>query len=172
MISSEMTKALNGQINFELYSTYLYLSFSSYCSFVGLKGAANWFSIQVQEEMTHVQRMYKYVVSTGAHVVLTAIEEPPVEFKSLTHMFEETLKHERLVTGRINDLVNRTIEEKDHATEVLLQWFVSEQVEEEEAAKDVLDKLKLAGEDGSGLLLIDTELGARVFVPPPDLAQA
>ena len=172
MISKKMTEALNKQINAELYSAYLYLSMSSCSSFTGLKGAANWFFVQAQEEMTHAQRMYNYVNSMGEHVVLAAIEQPAVDFESLTHMFEETLGHEKKVTAMINDLVNMAVEEKDHASEVFLQWFVSEQVEEEESANDALAKLKLAGGDGSGLLMIDAELGARVFVMPPDLAKA
>ena len=172
MISKEMAEALNKQINAELYSSYLYLSMSSCSSFTGLKGAASWFFVQAQEEMTHAQRMYNYVNSTGGRVVLAAIEQPQVEFDSLAHMFEETLGHEKKVTAMINDLVNMAVEEKDHASEVFLQWFVTEQVEEEESAGDVLARLKLAGGDGSGLLMIDAELGARVFTPPPDLVKA
>lgn len=169
MLSKKMIKALNKQVNSELYSSYLYFSMSSYSSFIGLKGAAHWFFVQVQEELTHVQRFYNYVASLGEHLVPAAIEQPPVEFKSLLHMIEETLKHEKLVTARINDLMNLAIEEKDRATEVFLQWFVSEQVEEEDTVKSVLDKLKLAGDDGAGLLMIDNELGARMFTPPAGL---
>lgn len=172
MISKKMTDALNKQINAELYSSYLYLSMSAWASFNGLKGTANWMFIQAREEMTHAWRFYNYINGQGQHAVLSAIAGPDTEFKSLKHVFEETLAHEKKVTAMINNLADLADKEKDHATEVVLQWFISEQVEEEGNAKDILDKLKLAGGDGSGLFMIDNELGARMFVMPPDLAGA
>ena len=170
MISNKMTQELNKQINAELYSAYLYMAMSSYSSFIGLKGSAKWFFVQSREEMTHALRLYYYVISVGSHAVLGEIIKPQTTYKSLTNMFEETLAHEKKVTAMINNLVNLAVDEKDHATQVYLQWFVNEQVEEEANAKDILDKLKLAGEDGSGLFMIDNELGTRGFVFPPDLA--
>ncbi|MFC1498017.1 ferritin [Verrucomicrobiota bacterium] len=171
MISKKMTEALNNQITAELYSSYLYMAMSSYSSFIGLKGAASWYHVQAQEEMTHALRLYNYVNSVGEHAVLGAIDKPQAEYKSLMHMFEETLKHEKKVTSMINDLVNLAAEENDHATEIFLQWFVNEQVEEEENVNEVLSRLKLAGEDGGGLFMVDNELAARVFTFPPDLVK-
>jgi ferritin len=165
MLNKKMTDALNGQINKELYSSYLYLSLSSYASQLGLKGTANWFMIQAQEEMTHAMRFYAYVTNHGAHAVLKAIAEPPAKFKNVVEMFEKTLEHEQFVTKSINDLATLARKESDHATEIMLQWFVTEQIEEEGNVHDILAQLKLAGE-GSGLFMIDRELATRVFVPP------
>ncbi|MBA4386527.1 MAG: ferritin [Verrucomicrobia bacterium] len=169
MASKKIVDALNSQINAESYSAYLYLAMSAWASVAGLKGAANWYFVQAQEEMTHAWRFYLYIQKLGQAVELQAIKQPPVEFKSLKHAFEETLKHEKYITSRINDLVNLARGEKDHATEVFLQWFVNEQVEEEENDMDILAKLKLAGSEGSGLFMVDAELAARMFVMPPDL---
>lgn len=166
MISEKMTSAINEQINAEIFSAYLYLSMSSYASFTGLKGAANWFYVQAKEEMTHAERLYNYVNSQGKRVVLTAIDAPQVEFASILDAFEVTLEHEKKVTALINNLVNLASDEKDHATEIYLQWFVTEQVEEEESAQEIIDRLKLAGETGAGLFMVDKELEARVFTPP------
>ena len=166
MISSKMTDAINGQVNAELYSAYLYQSMSAYSAYIGLKGAANWFDVQAQEEMVHARKLYDYVNSQGAHVVLAAIDEPPSEFKSLVDMLECTLEHEKKVTGLINDLVAVASAENDNATGIFLQWFVSEQVEEEESASDMLSRAKLAGDAGAGLFMIDNELAARIFTPP------
>ena len=171
MISEKMVAALNNQINAELYSAYLYLSMSSCASFKGLKGGAQWFFVQAQEEMMHAQRLYDYVNSVGAQVKLAAIDGPPTAFDSLKQMLEDTLAHEKKVTALINGLVDLAVEEKDHATEIFLQWFVTEQIEEEESANDILSQLKLAGDEGSGLFMIDRELGARVFTPPAAAAE-
>jgi len=165
-----MTVELNKQINEEVYSAYLYFAMSSYCSFTGLKGTANWFFVQAQEEMTHAWRFYNYINSQGQLVVLGTIQKPPSEFKSVHQMFEETLKHEQHITGRIDLLSDLAVKEKNHATGVFLQWFVTEQIEEEQNAADILAKLKMAGKDGSALLMIDNELAARTFVLAPDLA--
>ncbi|OGV66767.1 MAG: ferritin [Lentisphaerae bacterium RIFOXYC12_FULL_60_16] len=172
MISKKMTVTINQQINAELYSAYLYFAFSSYASHTGLTGTATWFWVQGQEEMTHAWRFYNYLNNVGEHAVLDAIAKPPATFKSMQHMFEETLKHERKVTALINNLVNLAVQEKDHASREMLQWFVKEQVEEEKNVTDILGKLKLAGPGNGALFLIDKELGARVFVMPLDLAGA
>jgi len=164
-----MVKEINRQINFELYSAYLYMSMSSMCQVMGLKGAAHWLVVQTQEEMTHAFRFYKYVVDQGEHAELAAIAAPPAKFKSLLQMFEEALAHEKLVTGRINNLVDLARKEKDHATEVMLQWFVTEQVEEEANASEIIANLKLAGNNTGGIFMIDKDLATRVFAPPPDL---
>ncbi|TFH13871.1 MAG: ferritin [Lentisphaerales bacterium] len=169
MITKQITDLLNQQVNAELYSAYLYLSMSSYASSAGLKGTANWFFVQSQEEMTHAWRIYNYVTSRSQHVILESIDGPPVAFESPTALFEGALEHERKVTAMINNLSNEAVTAKDHATQVFLQWFVTEQIEEEENVSDVLAKMKLCGEGSGGLLLIDNELATRVFVPPPDL---
>jgi len=139
---------------------------SAHASYRELKGAANWFFVQAREEMIHVQKFYDYINSQGEQVILLAVEKPPAEFKSLLDLFERTLSHEQKVTGLIGDLVTLVREEKDHATEMFLQWFVSEQVEEEESVRDILYRVKLAGDGGAGLFVIDRELATRTFVPP------
>jgi ferritin len=166
MLSEKMEAALNEQINKEIYSAYLYLAMSAYCTHIGLKGFANWFMVQYQEEMTHALKFYDYINDQGGQVKLMAIEQPQTEFKSPLDMFEKTLTHEQFVTKCINDLVDLAIAEKDHATNIFLQWYVTEQIEEEGNDNDILAKLKLVGEDGNGLFMLDKELTMRVFTPP------
>ena len=166
MLSEKMMDALNGQINKEIYSAYLYLSMSAYSTFIGLKGFANWFMVQYQEEMTHAMKIYDYINDQGGQVKLLVIEQPPTEFGSPLEMFEKTLEHEKFVTKRINDLVDLAIKEKDHASNIFLQWFVTEQIEEEANDNEIISKLKLVGKEGNGLFMIDKELAARVFTPP------
>ncbi|MBP2030499.1 ferritin [Methanohalophilus levihalophilus] len=166
MLSEKMTEALNGQINKEIYSAYLYMAMSAHSTYTGLDGFANWFMVQYQEEMTHAMRIYNYLKDQGARIELQAIEQPPVEFGTPLDMFEKTLAHEQFVTKSINDLVTLANEEKDYATSIFLQWFITEQIEEESNDNEIIGKLKLAGEDGNGLFMIDKELGTRVFVPP------
>lgn len=161
-----MTAAINEQMNREFYSAYLYLAMSAYSVHIGLKGAANWFYVQYQEEMVHFDKLYHYVLNQGEPVELKAVKNPPSEFKSLLDMFEQTLKHERYITKSIHDLIDLAIDEKDRATEVFLQWYVTEQVEEEANDNDVLARLHLAGKDGNGLFMVDQELATRVFMPP------
>lgn len=170
MLSKKMIDAINEQINWEIFSGYLYLGMSSYASSEGYMGIANWFSIQVKEELSHAQLMYDYVNQQGGRVMLKEIKKPEQKFKSAKELFELTLEHEKIVTGRINDLLDLARKEKDHASEIFLQWFVTEQVEEEANATDILSKFKIMGTDGSGLYLIDAELAKRVFNPPQALA--
>jgi len=167
MISETMAEALNKQVNAEWYSAYLYQSMSAYATAEGLNGAANWLSCQAKEEMMHGMKIYDYLNSVGARVVLTAIDQPPTDFESVRDIFEQTLAHEQKVTALINGLANLARDERDHATEIFLQWFVTEQIEEEENANDILSNLKLAGNEGGGLFMIDKELATRVFTPPP-----
>ncbi|UCE20402.1 MAG: ferritin [Gemmatimonadota bacterium] len=165
MLSKKMVKALNEQINKEIYSAYLYMSMSSYSDSIGLKGFANWFMVQYQEEMEHAMRFYNYVQEQGEQVTLMAIDQPETKFASPLALFEKTLEHEKYVTKRINTLVDQAMKENDHATRIFLQWFVTEQVEEEANASDIIGKLKLVGKDSSGLLMVDQELAARTFTP-------
>ena len=166
MLSAKMSEALNGQLNKEIYSAYLYLSMSAYSTYIGLKGFANWFMVQYQEESVHAMKIYDYINSQGGQVKLLAVAQPPAEFKSPLDMFEKTLEHERFVTKCINDLVDLAIKGKDHATNIFLQWFVTEQIEEEANDNEIISKLKLVGDKGDALLMIDRELAARVFTPP------
>jgi len=165
MLTKKMVGALNKQINNEMYSAHLYMSMSAYSTFIGLKGFANWFMVQYQEEMVHTMKIYDYINDQGGQVKLMAITQPPTEFGSSLDMFQKTLKHEKFITKSINDLVNLAIKEKDHATNIFLQWFVTEQIEEEANDNDIISKLKLAGK-GNGLFMIDKELATRIFMPP------
>lgn len=166
MISKKMETALNAQVNAELYSSYLYLSMESYLKDTGLDGFANWMRIQAQEEMAHAMKIYDYIASCGGRADLLAIDAPPKEWDSILAVFEESLKHEQYVTSRINDLMDLAVEEKDHATQIFLQWFVTEQVEEEESVGGLVNKLRFAGDKSPALLAIDRELAQRAFTPP------
>jgi len=167
MLSEKMVMKLNYQINRELYSAYLYLSMASYADSEGLSGFANWFKIQAKEEEYHAEKMYNYVNQQGRRVVLEAIEQPQTDFTSMVGLFEQTLKHEKVVTSLINGLVKLAREENDYATESFLQWYVTEQVDEEANPAEMIQKLKYIGKDGRGLLMLDKELAARIFTPPP-----
>ena len=172
MLSEKLQDALNGQLNAELYSSYLYLSMSAHFQSINLGGFANWMRVQAQEELVHVMKFYDYVNERGGRVTLGPVEGPPTEWKSPLAAFEHAYEHERKVTGLINDLVDMAAEERDHATGGFLQWFVTEQVEEEATADAVVQKLKLVGDAGSGLFMLDQELGLRVFIPPAGSGQA
>ncbi len=166
MLSKKMVKSINNQINREIYSAYLYGGMASFAVSEGLVGVANWFNVQVQEEMSHANKMYDYVNQQGGRVLLLDIEAPPQDFKTVNDLFNLTLEHEKVVTGLINGLVDIARAEKDHATEIFLQWFVTEQVEEESNAMDILQRLKLMGSEGNSLFLLDAELAKRIFTPP------
>ncbi|MFV9691532.1 MAG: ferritin [Desulfobacteria bacterium] len=171
MLNDKMQEAINSQINAEIYSSYLYLSMSAYFESINLSGFASWMRAQAQEEMVHAMKFYDYVNERGGRVILGPIEAPPSEWESAVSVFDATYQHEQKVTGLINDLVDLAIEEKDHATNNLLQWFVSEQVEEEASASGVLNKAKLTGDAPGGLFMLDQELGARVFTMPVTAGQ-
>jgi ferritin len=166
MISDRIQQAFNGQINRELYSAYLYLSMAAYFEAINLRGCANWMKCQVQEEMVHAMKFYNFINGRNGAVVLAALEAPPTRWDSPRAAFEDASSHERKVTSMINKLVDLAIEERDHASNAFLQWFVTEQVEEEASTDEVVQKLKLAGQDGSGLFMIDQELATRVFTMP------
>ncbi|UCH78423.1 MAG: ferritin [Candidatus Coatesbacteria bacterium] len=166
MLSSKMQEALNGQLNAELYSSYLYLAMAAYFEAADFPGFANWMRVQAQEELLHGMKFYDFIGERDGRVTLAAIEAPPAEWDSPQAAFEHVVEHERKVTGLINDLVELAGKEKDYATHNFLQWFVGEQVEEESSARAVLQQVKLAGDTGGGLFLVDKELAARVFTPP------
>jgi ferritin len=161
MISKKMVKALSTQVNAEMYSSYLYLSMSSYATSLGRKGAAAWLRLQAKEEMTHAMKMYEYLVSQGEIATFGAIAQPPAKFDSLQGIFREVLKHEKKVTAMIHKLTELAKAEKDYATEIFLQWFVSEQVEEEEHATEIVDGFKLIGDSPGSLFMMDKQLGKR-----------
>lgn len=166
MLSEKMEKAFNDQINAELFSAYLYLSMASYFTSKNLNGFANWMSVQVKEENAHAMLMFNFVHERGSKVTLKGIEQPDNTWKDPIKVYEETLAHEQKVTKMINNLVDIAIQEKDHASANFLQWFVKEQVEEEANPTNILEQLKIVEGKGQGLLLLDRELQARVFVDP------
>jgi len=166
MLSKKMENALNEQINKEMYSAYLYMSMSAHSTNIGLTGFANWFMVQYKEEMEHAMKIYDYINNQCGKVTLNAIDKPISNFKDAMDMFQKTLKHEQFITKSINQLVDLSIKEKDHATHIFLQWFVTEQIEEEGNDNDIIAKLKLAGDKGNGLFIIDKEIGTRVYTPP------
>jgi ferritin len=161
MVSEKIQNALNRQLNAELYSSYLYMSMSAYFKSVNLNGFANWMYYQAQEELTHAIKFYDFIHSRGGRVKLTQVEAPPSDWNSPVAVFEATLEHEQKVTGLINALVELALAERDHATNIFLQWFVTEQVEEEENVGGVLEQLKLMGEAKGSLFMIDRELAKR-----------
>jgi ferritin len=166
MISEKMSEALNKQMNLELYSAHLYLSMASCANSLGLKGATNWFTVQYREEMTHFFKFYGYLIDQGVNIFLTASEAVPNSYATLLEMFEKTLAHEQMITRCINDLSEQAVQEKDHATQIFLQWFVTEQIEEENNDRDLIARLRLVGDNGYGILMVDGEMAQRVFVPP------
>lgn len=161
MISVKMLKAINEQINKELYSAYLYVGMGLYAASEGLGGIANWFQVQAKEEFGHAAKFMHYVNEQGGRVMLQAIEEPDQKFASIASLFDKTLAHEKEVTASIHGLVGLAKKESDYATEALLQWFVSEQVEEESSVMDIIAKLEIGGKEGKSLLILDGHLGQR-----------
>jgi len=170
-METKMGKALNEQIKHEMFSAYLYLSMSAWAESNGYKGAANWLRIQFQEEQAHALHFYDYIKDRGGIVTLLAIDAPQTKWKDLTALFTEVKKHEEKVTSLINGLYSVSLELKDHATSTFLHWFVNEQVEEVKNAQDILDQLKILGNAGSGIYLLDKDLATRVFVAPTFGAQ-
>jgi ferritin len=168
MLSKKMEHALNEQINKEIYSAYLYMAMSAHSTNIGLPGFANWFMVQYNEEMEHAMKIYAYVNDQGGKIHLKGIDEPPSTFKDPMDMFKKTLKHEQFVTKSINTLMDLSIKENDHATQIFLQWFVTEQIEEEGNDNDIIAKLELAGAKGNGLFMIDKELATRIYNPPAE----
>ncbi len=161
MPSKKMASALNQQIQSEFYSAYLYLSMSAYCQEIHLDGFSHWLQVQSKEEIDHAMRLYNYLNNRGGRVILQAIDRPPESFKSPRRMFEQILKHEQAISTAVHKLYELAQNEKDYATEVELQWFIKEQVEEEKSAGDILQKLTLIGDQPATLLMMDHHLGAR-----------
>lgn len=165
-MNEKIQKILNDQINAETYSAYLYLSMAAYFANLSLDGCANWMRVQAQEEMVHAMKFFDFVIDRGGRVELEALGKPQHVWGSPLEAFEASLEHEKYITGRINAIADLALREKDNAANNLAQWFVNEQVEEEASVDDLVRKLKLVGQDGPGLFMIDRELKQRVFTPP------
>ena len=161
MLGPEIQDAMNEQIKSELYSAYQYLSMAAYCESANLPGFASWMRAQAREETDHAMKFYDFVLDRSGRVVLRGIEGPVVEFGSPLEVFEWALGHEQKVTAMINDLYGLAVRENDYASQAFLQWFVTEQVEEEKNTGDVVETLKMIGDKSEALFLLDRELGQR-----------
>lgn len=164
MLTKKVESALNKQINAEFWSAYLYLSMSAYFQTNNLSGFANWMKIQAMEESSHALKFINYIIERGGKVKLEPIAKVDTEWKNTIQAFEDTLNHEKKVTKMINDIADIAADEKDRATLQFMQWFITEQVEEEATAEEILQQLKMIKGEGHGLLLLDRELKSRTFV--------
>ena len=160
-IKSEVRDALNEQIKHEFYSSYLYLSMAGSFEVAELPGFARWMRKQSEEEREHAMKFFDFLLARGEHVQLQAIDQPPYAFRSPLDTFEQALEHEKEITSRIHQLYELSLQKNDYPAQVFLHWFVTEQVEEEKTANEVVERLRMAGEDGAALLLLDKELGER-----------
>jgi len=163
MLSEKLQKKFNEQINAEIFSAYLYQAMAAYFEATNLDGFATWMDVQAQEELTHARKFYDFINERGGRVVLDSLEAPKSEWDSPLNVFEDAYKHEQKITGMINDLVDLAADEKDHASSSFLQWFVDEQVEEEASVDEIVQKLKIIGESGNGLFMMNKELGQRIL---------
>jgi ferritin len=161
MIKSSVEKALNDQLNAEMYSSYLYMAMAAYFEDINLNGFAHWMTVQAGEEMEHARKFYSFIFERDGRVKLGAIEKPPFEWKSPLDAFETAYKHEIKVSGLIHKLVDLARKENDHATENFLGWFVAEQVEEEASALEVVNHLKMIKDSPNGLFMLNAQLGRR-----------
>lgn len=161
MLKQKVQDALNEQIKHEFYSAYVYLAVSAYCERTGLPGFARWMRAQSQEEMGHALKIFDFINDRGGTVQLHALDKPPVDFGSPLQVAEKTLEHEQRVTGQIERLYELSAKESDYATQAMLQWFIEEQVEEEKNAGQLVERVKMAGDNRSALLMLDMELGKR-----------
>lgn len=165
-MNKKVSEALIKQVNNEFYSAYLYLAMNQYFEDETMAGMANWMYQQFLEEQFHAMKMVKYLNSRGVKVDLAAIEQPTIEWKSMVAVFEDVLEHEQSITASINKIQSLSVKEEDFATMNFLQWFIDEQIEEEENATNILKQLQLIGDNGYGLLMLDKELAVRKFVEP------
>lgn len=161
-----MNVVLNEQVNAEMFSSYLYLAMSAWFSQRSLPGFANWMRVQAEEEQFHAMKIYDYILERGGSIELKSIDKPETKWESPLDVIGDVVAHEAKVTGLINDLMEVAIAQKDHAANIFLQWFVHEQVEEEDSVGEVCDRLKMIGNDSAGMFAMDLELGKRVFTPP------
>lgn len=164
MLNKKLEDALNKQMNYEIYSAHIYLAMAGYCGEIGLDGFQNWFLIQYQEELFHAKKFFKFVGNRGGKVVVKGFNDPKNDYTSILQAMQIALAHEESVTTRVYHLMDMAREEKDHATASFLQWFIDEQVEEEENVSNLISKIKLVKD--AGLYLLDQELTKRVFTEP------
>jgi len=162
MISDALREEINAQIKYELYSAYMYLAMSAWCSDRNLDGFANWMRLQAQEEVAHAMRFYEYLLERGARVELQAIDEPPKDYGTPLAVMEKSLEHEKFVSSRIHGLYELAQKEGDYPVQVMLQWFITEQVEEEDSIGTIVDRMKMFGAEGPALMILDQQLGTRV----------
>ncbi|NUN69195.1 MAG: ferritin [Bacteroidetes bacterium] len=160
-LESKVQKAMNEQINKELYSSYLYLAMSAWCESEGYPGCAKWLSMQHDEEREHAMKIYHFIHERGGRVELAGIDTPKAEFKNLTLLFTMVLEHEQKVSASITALYETAVKANDYASQIMLQWFITEQVEEEKNAHEIVDLLKKVGESPVSLMMVDRQLGAR-----------
>ncbi|BDF59384.1 ferritin [Christensenellaceae bacterium] len=165
MISKKLESMLNEQMKNEFYSAYFYLSMAAWFTSKNLNGFANWYTVQAQEERDHAKMIMDYVLRVGGNAEFLAIEAPDTNFTSPMDIFEKTLAHEQKVTGMINDLMGAAVDERDFKTQHFLQWYVNEQVEEEENASGLIEKLRISGNSEAGILYMDAEAATRVYTP-------
>ena len=171
MLSEQMQKGLNDQLNYELFSAYVYMSMEAYFLDQNLNGFANWMHVQAMEEMVHVMKFFNYINEKDGRILLQPVQGPRTEWEGSLAAFEEAYAHEQSVTARINKLVDLAISERDHATNAFLQWFINEQVEEEANAKNNVQNVKMVKDAPGGIFMLDRELATRVFVPPAATAE-
>ena len=164
MLSKKLEEMLNDQMNFEIYSAHVYLAMAGYAADLGLAGFENWFLVQYEEELFHAKKFFSYISSAGGRVKVKGFEDMDNDFKSLLDAYEITLEHEQLVTKRIYALMDQAQDDREYATISFLQWFIDEQVEEEESVQDLINKIKLVKD--AGLYLLDQEVAGRTFTPP------
>ncbi len=161
MISDVLVDEINEQIKFEMYSAYMYLAMSAWCAERNLSGFAHWMNMQAQEEVDHAMRFFNFLLERGGRVELQALDAPPVDYGTPLAIMEQSLEHEKFVSSRIHHLYKLAVEEGDYPAQVMLQWFVSEQVEEEASIDEIVERMKMFGSDGAALLMVDTQLAAR-----------
>jgi ferritin len=161
MINKTVQDAINEQIKNELYSAYLYLSMAAYFESLNLPGFTNWMKVQASEEQEHAMKFFEYLYERGGRVQLKAIDQPPFEWGSAMQAFEQVLDHEQKVTGMIHSLYALAVKENDYASQVMLQWFITEQVEEEKNAAAIVEQLKLIEARETAVLMLDHDLGKR-----------
>lgn len=172
MLKDTIQDVLNEQTNAEFYSAYLYLSMASYFQTINLNGFANWMRVQAQEELAHAMKFFDFINERGGKAILMTVQEPPAEWASPLAAFENALGHEQHMTNLINDLDKTAADENDRATSIFLQWFITEQIEEEANANDIVQKLKLIDGAPNGLFMLDAELGKRIFQMPANTQSA
>lgn len=165
-MNAKVAKAINEQMNFEFYSAYLYMAMSSYFKTGNLNGFANWMEVQAKEEMTHGMKFYRLLHDSDREVFFKAVPEPKNKWENPLAVFQDAAKHEATVTKRISALIDMALTEKDHVTNVQVQWFINEQIEEEANVRNIIRQLQLIGSSMDGLIALDRELAQRVFVDP------